>query len=154
VNVPVRAPGSREIVYVVHHVRDVTALVGMARRLAEETVVQREMEATVRRMRSELVARRRVLHRTERRLAVAMQALAAGQPAEDVALPAAPGDAAGDRSYLGAGAVPPEPGCYHAYHPPSCTGGFAHRVAVDERPLPRCRVCGDDVRYRLVLRIP
>jgi len=145
VNVPVFGLGSREIVYVVHNVHDVTPLVLTSRQVDEDMLVIRELATTVRRMRQDAHRKRRELSLLERHVESAVRDLARGAQPRGVLL------ARSDPREvdLVAGSVPPVSGCYYAFHPPMCPRRFSTALSLDGKPLPPCRVCGDAVRYRL-----
>jgi hypothetical protein len=151
-NAPVFAPGSREILYVIHHVRDVTPLMRAERSIAEDVIVIREMRETSEATLSEL-------RRHQAELQVAQDAIAAAlrnvddAPAYDKSSSNVLGPylKMPDR-YLAPGEATPVTGLYRAFHRPHCTRRMTLVHMSAGQLVRKCDLCGTGPR--LCLKFP
>lgn len=147
-NSPVFGAGSREVVALLHRVKDVTRTVYVQRALEEELVANREQQDTLRAMYETLVLDEQRLRgaREEARRAIAEGRVPTVALRRDL-----DEERARERGeYLGPGDVARVLGTYDVFHPAWCRWR-AHDTATlaPGEGVPVCPLCGEAVRYRL-----
>jgi hypothetical protein len=151
INAPVFAPGSQEILYVVHHVRDVTPLMRAEHAIAEDMTVNRELRETAEARLSELRRQQAELHAAQDAVAAALRnvddALAHGESLSNVLQPYL---RMPDR-YLAPGDVAPETGLYRVFHRPQCVRRITVAYMSAGQVVGKCDLCGTGLRLRLKL---
>ena len=148
-NAPVFAPGSHDILYVIHHVRDVTPLMRAERSIAEDVTVNRELRETAEARLSELRRQQAELHVAQEAIAAALHnvddSLAHGDSLSNVLQPYL---TMHDR-YLVPGDVAQATGLYRLFHRPPCVRRMTVAYLSAGQVVGKCDLCGTGVRLRL-----
>jgi hypothetical protein len=147
-NAPVFAPGSREVVYVIHHVRDVTPLMRAERAIAEDVIVTRELRETAEARLSELRRQQARLHDARDAIAAALRNVDDALADNELSNVLQRYTLMPDR-YLVPGDVAPATGLYRLFHRPHCVRRvtLAHMSA--GQVVRKCDLCGTGLRLRL-----
>ena len=148
-NAPVFAPGSHDILYVIHHVRDVTPPMRAERSIAEDVTVNRELRETAEARLSELRRQQAELHVAQEAIAAALHnvddSLAHGDSLSNVLQPYL---TMHDR-YLVPGDVAQATGLYRLFHRPPCVRRMTVAYLSAGQVVGKCDLCGTGVRLRL-----